>query len=32
MPAPTEKEVDLKRTYDAVIVGSGAAAAWPRMC
>ncbi len=25
MPAPTEKEVDLKRTYDAVIVGSGAA-------
>src|ERR1700689_1446193 len=25
MPAPTEKEVDLKRVYDAVVVGSGAA-------
>jgi choline dehydrogenase-like flavoprotein len=25
MPAPTERDVDLKRTYDAVVVGSGAA-------
>src|SRR4029453_1775484 len=24
-PAPPEKDVDLRRTYDAVIVGSGAA-------